>query len=355
MAIHRPERISEATSELAKACDAFALPEYLEARGFERHGVEEWIRECPVCFKPKLTCRPRKRAWQCWVCARFGPADPRTGRRRVIQGAGGVLRLVQWVERCTLREAISIVFAGARLPAVPIDAIPELDLVMEVLEAVPEVQAIAPPEGAAPIPLPGLLPYLIKRDISATDVATFGLFYCAWGRYADRLVFPVWESGRLLYWQARAMWEAADRGGRFIKALNPPRVEGAAVSSELLFNIDTARGSPRVVLVEGPIDAVHVGPSAVCTFGKRITPAQIARLVRAGVRAVDLYWDGPGPKEPAGAWPEMLEAAPRLALFFDTRLGRLPHGDPGARSRDENASILARAVPAAMISRLAWI
>jgi hypothetical protein len=124
----------------------------------------------------------------------------------------------------------------------------------------------------------------------------------------------------------------------------------------VLLNAELAARHPRVAICEGPIDAVHAGPSAVSTFGKRLSAAQIARLVRLGVRAVDLMWDGPSTREPEGAWPEMIEAAPRLALFFDTRLVFVPANDPGTYPRERIDEFrLKNSVPAERVSRLARI
>ena len=157
----------------------------------------------------------------------------------------------------------------------------------------------------------------------------FGLRWCWHGRYAHRLVFPVYEDGRLIYWQARAMWNSIP-GQRYIKSLNPPKTKGAAVSSEVLMNLDVARHFGRVAITEGPIDLIHVGPSAVCTFGKRITAVQVAKLVQAGVKAIDFIWD-------ADAFVEAVHTAKDLESLFDVRIVQLPKGDPGDFTREENA------------------
>jgi DNA primase len=158
-------------------------------------------------------------------------------------------------------------------------------------------------------------------------VKAFGLFYCDGGRYANRLVFPVFEAGQFVYYQARAMWKPRD-GERYVKVLNPPKQEGAAVSSEVLMNLDQAVQYPRVCITEGPVDCVRAGVDAVCSFGKRLTYAQIARLLRAGVRAIDLLWD-------ADARKEMMAIAPVLGALFDLRLVWLPAGDPAEYTREQ--------------------
>lgn len=183
------------------------------------------------------------------------------------------------------------------------------------------------------------------------DAREFGLGWCREGWLANRLIFPVWESGRCIYWQARAMWDEREHNpewGKFRKTLNPARERGGQIfygSGDVVLNCEQAARFPRVAITEGPTSMIRVGPSAVATFGKQLQPAQIARLVAAGVRAVDFMWDGPSPKEPQGAWAQMIQAAGQLAPFMDVRLVFLPHGDPGDFTREELETFRAHARP----------
>jgi len=180
---------------------------------------------------------------------------------------------------------------------------------------------------------------LAERRIQPSWVAEFGLGYCSWGKYANRVVFPVWWGGQVWYYQARATWpDPHVEGERYLKMLNPPRIDGVVSAEDVLYNLEGAlRTGRRLVLVEGPTDALHVGPEAVASFGKRLTDSQLLTLVRAGVRELDLMLDGPSPTEPNGAWPEMVQIARRLGSFMAVRLVRVPQGDPGDWSREENA------------------
>jgi hypothetical protein len=170
------------------------------------------------------------------------------------------------------------------------------------------------------------------------------------------LFFPVIEGGRPVYWQARAMWEEREhqRPERYVKSLNPPKphcglhpkhdldcapcqqmASGVAGAGDVLMNLERACQYKSVVITEGPIDAIHVGTDAVCTFGKKISPVQIGKLLAAGVKAIELMWDGPSPTEKLGAWPEMWITAKQLVGLFDIRLVFLPQGDPGDYTRDQ--------------------
>ncbi len=326
-------------AQLLRAIDEFDLEGYLLDKGFEPLGAkggEEWVGPCPGCGKDdKLAVDLSKRGWHCWVCQEyedFWSDKENTMKRRPVKGAGGVLALVKWLDELDSKEAIEFVGQNSIYGA-GIHELPDLKQVELVLDAT-YAPTISLPEGWAPILTP--LPYMLRRGISMEDAQWLGLFHCVSGKYRNRIVFPVFEDQRLIYWQARAMYEEADcsPGYRFIKALNPERTPGCAVSSEVLMNIDIAVRYSRVAIVEGPMDCLRSGPDTVCTFGKQITPAQVRRLVARGVKAIDLMWDGPKEKEPFGAWPEMFAVAPWLSVFFDVRLVFLPHGDPGDWTRE---------------------
>jgi hypothetical protein len=341
-------------SELTLAIKRFPLKGWLEAHAFEELQEGEWSGWCPKCAKEqKVVVNMAKRAWHCWFCQRK-ELKTRHGvtKMRVVEGGGGILRLLMWIDGMSMAEAIRAVLQAAHHDPAAIDAIPNLEFLVDVLEDVPAPKPAPVPEFWQPIT--GILPYCAKRGITPADVQTFGLFWCAQGRYQNRLFFPAWEGGELVYWQARAMWEESDRPGeRFVKSLNPIREDGMLGSGDVVMNLEQAATFPRVALVEGPIDCVHAGPSGAATYGKRISMSQLARLIRAGVQGIDLMWDGPSEREPVGAWPEMMRAAELLSLYFDVRLVALPHGDPGDFPREVLDVFRARGVPAAALSPLA--
>lgn len=309
--------------------ERFDLERYLIEHGANRETLTEWTLDCPTCGKEsKLCVSVLKKAWHCWVCEAI----------EGVKGRGGLLDLLQLLDGLTRAQARARILEGFRDTA-NLEAIEALDFFQR-LEAKSEPVAIAPPPHWRPIDTPGILPYLDRRGIDFADVRAFGLFWCVAGRYMDRVIFPVWEKGVLVYWQARAMWEAGDHEGppgKYIKALNPPKQEGAAGAGDVLMNLEQAATFGRVVITEGPIDAIHVGRDAVCSFGKKLSNTQIAKLLSAGVTSLDLMWDGPGSTEPKGAWPEMFQTAKRLRGLFDVRLVFLPRGDPGDYTRAELA------------------
>ena len=332
--------------------DAFDLEAYLQRFDPVSAQPGEVVITCPVCGKDKLVVNLDKRAWHCWVCEDYRMSL--YGRRKAVAGAGGLLDLIQLLEGCSREQALGIVADQSRHLPVDIRSV-DTELQIDHDVVVQEAPTIDPPVGWRPIDHAtySMLPYVQHRGITLEDVVAFGLGYCESGLYSGRLVFPVWEGGRSVYFQARAMWESADP--RFRKTLNPANQSNVASASEVLMNLDVARRYRRVALVEGPVDCVHVGPEAVATFGKKISMTQILKLRRAGVRAIDLMWDGPSDREPMGAWPEMMRTAAFLSGVFDVRLVFVPRGDPGLYSRQDNAGFRARGVPASAVSRLAMV
>jgi hypothetical protein len=320
----------------------FDLNSYLKKFGAVPLPKDEWSLTCPICNREKLVVNAHKKQWHCWVCEEYKMLPG--GKKRAVRGAGGLLSLIGLLENCSIDQARKLVTSGGSVRGSYFRSYGESPRRGTV--------EIPPPMGWKPIST--MLPYCVERGITFDDIRQFGLVFCDIGRYRNRLIFPIWEEGKLVYYQARAMWQAKP-GENYVKALNPPSDVGAASPAEVLMNLDTARYFDRVAVVEGPIDCVHAGPSAVCTLGKRISVAQMLKMKKAGVRAIDLIWDGPSEREPEGAWPEMRQAASQLSGIFDTRLVFLPHGDPGDYTRSELEQFRRKAKPASAVSGLACL
>lgn len=310
---------------LNRAINRFDIEGYLSRFGAQAESQTEWALDCPICGRHrKLIVNLLKRAWHCWYCQ-----DHSAG------GRGGLVALIQLLENADKSSAVRTILEGSH-DHVRTDMVVEGQKVLA--EVARDVVPILPPPNwrYGAIDHTGILPYAQKRGINYQDVVDFGLLWCEGGRYNRRMIFPVWEGQNLVYWQARAMWnEPEQQSGKYVKALNPPREPGAAGATDVIMNLDRASCYPRVAITEGPVDCIKTGVDAVCTFGKKISSIQIEKLRQAGVRAIDLMWDGPTQKEPRGAWPEMFKVAPGLALLFDVRLVFLPQGDPGDYTREQ--------------------
>jgi hypothetical protein len=176
--------------------------------------------------------------------------------------------------------------------------------------------------------------YCVQRGILDYVAHEMRLGACSHGRFRGRLIFPVFDSGgRLVFYQGRATWPPKARE-RHIKTLSVRTdVEaGEAGAGDVLLNLAyiATRGDwTRVAVVEGPVDCAHAWPDAVATFGKHISGRQIELLMRAGIREIDLCFDG-------DAMESMLRAAPMLADLFVVRLVEFPAGkDPGDLTKEQ--------------------
>jgi hypothetical protein len=128
--------------------------------------------------------------------------------------------------------------------------------------------------------------YLKKRHASEAAVSA-GAGYCYAGKYAGRVVLPVWPEDvgpRGL----KTLWLGTPRNWAGFTArtifpdvepryLYPPGMNRRAT----LWNMDTALQSRAAViwLVEGVFDALALYPNAIATFGKAVTETQIDWLV----------------------------------------------------------------------------
>lgn len=307
----------------------FDIESYLLNFGFSASTGDNWIGFCPSCGKKKLSVNVEKKLWHCWVCQSYETVfDNRRGKHvsRAVSGAGGLAKLM------SLLEGIPVAEANQRI----------LDLGGYVgIGTLSNDDALDPAENPLRAVDFGDLhttvhPYMAKRGITPDIMEQYGLSWSSSGFYKDRMIFPIVEGWELVYFQARALYEKHEAEGKFVKCLNPPSdMVGMLPATHVLFNLEQAATYPRVAICEGPMDVISAGPDAVATLGKKMTEHQMAKLRAYGVTAVDLMWDGPGPTEPLGAWPEMLETAAILSQVFDTRVVFLPKGDPGEYTKAE--------------------
>lgn len=352
--------------ELQRALDAFPLERWAAEHGFEKAGRDERAAPCPRCGKDaKLVVNVRRRRWHCWVCQR---KEPRTvydehGTARVrhvtVEGGGGLLKLVAWFYGCTTAEAGRWVLRVSNPGPLATAALPGLEEAAVLLADDEDDELRPPPPPAGACPLTGdNLSYLASRRLGVGVARAYGLFSCVGGPYHRRVVFPTWGArGELLYWQARATWDPSEDEGRpggHLKAMNPSRPRDGQppelTSEHVLGNLHRAAllGGGRIALTEGPVSGIQAGDDGTWTHGKQLTAAHITAIVRAGVRAVDVMYDGPSAKEPEGAREEQLRAAQMLLLFVpQVRTVWLPWGDPGDYDRETNARFRAAGVDAA--------
>jgi len=353
-------RTPEAESRVKRALLAFDADAFARRHGGYKESKSarsyEWLlpHEGPTplglaCGSDRLRWHhgPAKMTWICWGCGK----------------TGDTLDLIALLERTDRDGALDVVLSGYAGG----DAPTSLQAVARMPASAPtqltELPEIAYPYGfelvdpTAPMHREAVEYLVGQRGLSLAMIRDYRIGYCRQGRLSRYVVFPVFMGGRLVYWQGRATWDPPahlDRAARkqweretnYRKTLNPYDIPTGAAS--VVFNLDWASQFHHVVVVEGPIDAVKVGPHAVALFGKEPTPEKTLRLLHLRPRRWTVYLD-PGEKEREKAVQLAMQLAERAPTFIATP----PDGyDPGKLTPAQNAIVLEQAKPVHEVSGL---
>jgi hypothetical protein len=100
------------------------------------------------------------------------------------------------------------------------------------------------------------------------------------GMYRWRLFLPFFLQGEMVSWTTRKINDSFP-GPRYLAA----RDDQSIIPIErLLYGIDMVRNS--VIVCEGPLDAIAIGPGAVAVCGTRTSPHQLDQLSKVPYRAI---------------------------------------------------------------------
>lgn len=220
--------------------------------GESKHVRAGWVGviRCPHCGSTKthLGFPEGGTVGNCWLCGKHSLWDT---------------LIALGLDRQQAAEALAGLDRGARLP-----------------RERPVTGRLQPPGGIGPL-APAHIAYLRKRGLDAFQAANL------WGakgiglssKLAWRIYLPVFLRGQEVSWTTRSIAKEAKQ--RYISAF--PSEEVLPLKS-LLYGEDMARNS--VVVVEGPLDAMKVGPGAVAAFGLNVTAAQVARIAAFPLRVI---------------------------------------------------------------------
>jgi hypothetical protein len=338
---------------LEEASRRFDLKKWLKGQRFTTTAYsKEWLSDCPFCgATDKFSVNPKTRKWRCFVC--HIPCS--------------LIDVITAYEG-TRQRATQVIYDGMGHRAGGLQFIPAfVDDEDDVYHRRPgwEPAPVYPPSHF--VPLVEHHPYTRARGMDLDFLRAAGVGICTWGRYQDRLIFPVrrYPDGAWIYFQGRAMWEKHEHTpapytrangtineDKYQKNRNPFSDDTGklANANDVLLGLDlvVAHRIQRVALVEGPTDWIAVGPGAVASFGKSLSLYQLQLLVRAGIKEIDLMWDpdaweAPTRKLPDGrvmmtghASPAQAVAA-QLSTFFTVRVVHFHKGtDPGDYNATDN-------------------
>lgn len=154
--------------------------------------------------------------------------------------------------------------------------------------------------------------YIYKRGLDWRDVKNHNIYYCISGKYRRRIIFPIVEASKLVYFVARAIDEDVER-----KVYNPK-------GEKELFNLEWAVRYSRIALVEGVFDAVKTGFNAVAILGSYVTDHQIKKMKDFEVQYVDIMFDA----DEAGKQGAIDSARKMYRHFREVRIINIPFGEP---------------------------
>lgn len=302
---------------------------------------------CPRCERLKLWVLVvdrddvRAPAWRC-----FGQDCSDSGR--------GALSTVRRLEDCDTFGALEQIakYAKGNQPIVDLRRLVEDRLAGEVEVWSDEPELIELPEEFIPVRADhkqrDLPAYFGERGIGPKKALRYGIGWCESGYFRHRLVVPVTRGDEVAFFVARYMARrppmckardlpcsrcgGVDEHKRLKKTLYPK----GAKPGHFLFNFDRARHCDTIRIVEGVLDAVHVGRSAVATFGTTLSQYQMELLMRTAAKEIVIIWDrDPGAKPGMSGYEKAQALADRLADLWRVRVVKLPDArDPDEHTRE---------------------
>lgn len=243
-------------------------------------------------------------------CPYCGNADPsehmaihRSGgwwrcRRNNNHSGSTPHRLVMQLAACSFTQAQQIV--GDQGPARALD----VDFAAQVRALAQGPSAVAVEEPAPrtfPAEFKPLTPrgagrrfwdYLIDRHYTDEQLkvlsSDFGLHYATTGRYAYRVVVPVWTKQGLMSWTGRTIQQREEIRYKSHSAMDYPKDDIPPIANihDLLLNEhDLDKGGDVLVVAEGPFDGMRLDffgypqVRGTCLFSKSISRTQVAKLL----------------------------------------------------------------------------
>jgi len=126
------------------------------------------------------------------------------------------------------------------------------------------------------------LKYLINRGMTKDEIELYDVRFSSYGRYYGRVLFPVYENGKVVCFMGRAFVEALKPKWMF-----PHKDETMLTASECLFGYEWSKVvyPTRIVLVEGAFDAIQINrlenvkTTALGIQGKKLSSVQLHKLL----------------------------------------------------------------------------
>jgi len=262
------------------ASDTFVEWVYETFGSVNRPSANEFVVDCPLCgAKKRLSLNPVKGVSNCYSC----------GGRRLIHLMKEVTGLNSFACEAIVKGGEDVTIAGgtgildqltARAPGPnPLTLAKRAELEGEIKRYFKPVghgdQFVDITAGQ----------YLAKRGYNLDRAADWRLYFAVGGKYARRIILPVFENGYMVYFQGRSI-SNDDR----LRYLNPSADDGMP-GDAAVFNLDVAAqygGAVPVYIFEGAFNAMAVGSNAIALFKKTMTDEQYYKICSTLTRNTEL-------------------------------------------------------------------
>lgn len=254
--------------------DGYKLADLLEI--FDDHGVEYWTEgknvgpgwinvQCPFCDDDSNHCGIRKKDLKvhCWRC----------GKNHITNLLKEVLN-VSYREAKQLSKSVSL-GGGPLLKTNP------------PLTRADSESVTLPRESTKHFPILHRK-YLRSRGFSPLKTIREFKLRASYttGKYKFRIIIPIIMDRRLVSFTAR---DVTNKQEPKYKSLD----KGSSIISvrDSLFNYDSVPENSDVIITEGPMDAMKLGPGAVSIFGSSLTLNQVLLLKRKHLNTAFILLD----------------------------------------------------------------
>ena len=223
---------------------------------------------CPFCHhhKKKLNINLENQKWHCWVCNAKG--------RKFIH----LLRKIN-APQPIIKEILDLVGESSSYHKDKQDK---------------TVYDVSLPEWFKPLWIQSndityrhTMKYLNERDIGMRDIVRYGIGYCDYGGYANRVIIPSYDSdGKLNYFVARDIFPNSK-----FKYKNP-NISKDTVIFELFIN-----WTKPIILCEGMFDAIAIKRNAIPLLGKFLSKTLVTRIIQNRVKEIYIALDQDAKKD----------------------------------------------------------
>lgn len=182
------------------------------------------------------------------------------------------------------------------------------------------------------------LGYLHGRGVTLEQIKQHNIHYVTYGEVilldgrqmglANHLVIPSHNDfNQMIFWNTRSI-----ESDPFIKSFNAPSKNNEYSKHNVLFNLNNAKRTDKIVIQEGVFDATTVGESGIATFGKKVASDQIDLIAKSAKESnipIYIFLDGDAKREMVRTAKDIKRAQKGLKIYYVTNTSEQDANDLG--------------------------